>query len=93
MKPAPVMTGDGSYDHMKNAHTADLNLVQCQSFNQLYSWNDENQIRDGLDQEATDGLESIKKSLMDIALYFDDPELLARTEAVIAEELDEISAS
>ena len=37
------------------------------------------------------GVKSTIKSLRDIAKYFDDPDLTARTEAVIEEELSEIS--
>ncbi|WP_296558555.1 nitrogenase molybdenum-iron protein alpha chain [uncultured Acetobacterium sp.] len=85
-----VMTGDGSYADLKNAHTADLNLVQChRSINYIAEMM---KTKYGMDWIKVNfiGLESIKKSLMDIASYFGDPELLARTEAVIAEELDEI---
>lgn len=86
-----VMTGDGSYATMKNAHTADLNLVQChRSINYIAEMM---KTKYGMDWIKVNfiGLDSIKKSLTDIALYFNDPALLARTEAVIAEEEDEIS--
>jgi nitrogenase molybdenum-iron protein alpha chain len=37
------------------------------------------------------GLDGIKKSLRDMALFFNNPDLIARTEAVIAEEEEEIA--
>jgi nitrogenase molybdenum-iron protein alpha chain len=86
-----VMTGDGSYDHLKNAHTADLNLVQChRSINYIAEMM---KTKYGMDWMKVNfiGLEGIKKSLRDVALYFNDPELIERTEAVIAEEIEEIS--
>lgn len=85
-----VMTGDGSVEEMKNAHTADLNLLQChRSINYIAemlktkygtAWLKVNFI----------GLDGIKKSLRDVAAFFNDPDLAARTEAVIADEEDEI---
>src|SRR5665647_2821102 len=86
-----VMTGDGSVAEMKNAHIADLNLVQChRSINYIAemlktkygtAWLKVNFI----------GLDGIKKSLRDVAAFFNDTDLTAKTEAVIADEEDEIS--
>ncbi len=86
-----VMTGDGSYKEVQNAHTADLNIVQChRSINYIAemlktkygtSWIKVNFV----------GTESTIKALRDMALYFGDPELIARTEEVIADELSEIN--
>lgn len=81
-----VMTGDGSYQAVKNAHTADLNLVQChRSINYIAEMM---KTKYGIDWLKINflGPEATKKSLRNIALYFKDPELSRRTEAVIAEE-------
>lgn len=85
-----VMTGDGSVAEMKNAHIADLNLVQChRSINYIAemlktkygtAWLKVNFI----------GLGGIKQSLRDVAAFFNDPDLTKRTEEVIADEDDEI---
>lgn len=85
-----VMTGDGSYETLKNAHKADLNLIQCHRsinyiadmFNKKYGtpWLKVNFI----------GVEETIQSLRNIAKYFGDEELIAKTEQVIKEELKEI---
>ncbi|MBC8059904.1 MAG: nitrogenase molybdenum-iron protein alpha chain [Clostridiaceae bacterium] len=82
-----VMTGDGSYEQIKNAHTANLNVVQChRSINYIAEmletkygipWIKANFI----------GVSGTIKTLRDIAIYFDDAELIAKTEKVIAEEV------
>jgi nitrogenase molybdenum-iron protein alpha chain len=85
-----VMTGDGSYEEIKNAHTAEVNVVQChRSINYIAEM-----------LEAKYGIPWIKanfigisgtiKTLRDLAKYFDDAELIEKTEKVIAEEVAEI---
>ncbi|MBD7910308.1 nitrogenase component I subunit alpha [Clostridium cibarium] len=85
-----IMTGDGSVDDIRKAHTADLNLVQChRSINYIAemmniqygtSWMKVNFI----------GVDSTIQTLRDMAKFFDDPVLTARTEEVIEEELENI---
>jgi nitrogenase molybdenum-iron protein alpha chain len=79
--------GDASIHDIAKAHIAHLNLVQChRSINYVAdmlkdkfgtSWLKVNFI----------GVSATIKSLRDMARFFDDPELYARTEQVIAEEL------
>lgn len=86
-----VMTGNGSVADLKNAHTAQLNLIQChRSINYI---GEMMKTKYGTDWIKVNfiGVKSTIKSLRDIANYFDDPALMARTEAVIAEELEEIA--
>lgn len=81
-----IMTGDGSYATMKNAHTADLNLVQChRSINYIAEMM---KTKYGTDWMKVNflGIDATKKSLRDLAKYFNDPELIKRTEEVIADE-------
>ncbi len=83
-----TFTGDSSMEDLKNAHQANLSLVQChRSINYIAElietkygipWMKINFI----------GVEGTIKSLRNIAKYFNDPELTERTEAVIADELD-----
>jgi nitrogenase molybdenum-iron protein alpha chain len=85
-----VMTGNASIDDIRKAHCAELNLVQChRSINYIAemmkiqygtAWMKVNFI----------GVESIVDSLRDMAKFFNDPEITARTEEVIAEELEDI---
>jgi len=86
-----VFTGDGSYEDIKNAHTANLNLVQChRSINYIAEMM---KTKYGIEWLKVNfiGLDATLKSLRDMAKYFNDPDLSARTEAVIADELAEIS--
>jgi nitrogenase molybdenum-iron protein alpha chain len=83
-----TFTGDSTIDDIKNAHQANLSLVQChRSINYIaemietkygVQWMKVNFI----------GINGTINSLRSIAKYFDDPELTARTEAVIADEVE-----
>ncbi|ADL52529.1 nitrogenase molybdenum-iron protein alpha chain [Clostridium cellulovorans] len=85
-----TLTGDAAFDDIKTAHIADINLVQChRSINYIAEmletkygvpWMKVNFI----------GLSGMVGTLRDLATFFDDPELTAKTEAVIQEELDAI---
>ena len=82
-----VFTGDGSVEDMKNAHLADLNLVMChRSINYIAEMM---QTKYGTDWLKVNfiGIGATVQSLRDMAKYFNDPELTARTEEVIADEL------
>ena len=82
-----VFTGDGSYEHMKNAHLADLNLVMChRSINYIAEMMKTKYGTDWLKINFI-GVGATIQSLRDMAKYFDDAELTARTEEVIADEL------
>lgn len=86
-----VMTGNGTVEELKSAHKADLNVVQChRSINYIGEMMNTKYGTDWIKVNFV-GVKSTMKSLRDMALYFDDPDLMARTEAVIAEELSEIS--
>ncbi|MEQ8196663.1 MAG: nitrogenase molybdenum-iron protein alpha chain [Clostridiaceae bacterium] len=85
-----VMTGDGSLEEMKSAHNADLNLVQChRSINYI---GEMMKTKYGIDWIKVNfiGVESTAQSLRDMAKYFGDAELIARTEEVIAEEIEDL---
>ncbi|MCX7920559.1 MAG: nitrogenase molybdenum-iron protein alpha chain [Clostridia bacterium] len=86
-----VMTGNGTVEELKNAHMAQLNVVQChRSINYI---GEMMQTKYGTDWIKVNfiGIKSTMKSLRDMAVYFDDPDLMARTEEVIAEEFSEIA--
>lgn len=87
-----VFTGDGSYEEIKNSHTANLNLVQChRSINYIAEMM---KTKYGIDWIKVNfiGIGAICKSLRDMAEYFGDKGLIERTESVIADELAEIFA-
>lgn len=85
-----VFTGDGSYETMKNAHLADLNLVMChRSINYIAEMM---KTKYGIDWLKVNfiGVGATCQTLREMAAYFDDPDLTARTEEVIADELANI---
>lgn len=85
-----IMSGDGSVERLRNAHKADLNLVQC---HRSTNYNAE-LLRQtyGTDWVKVNflGIRSTIAALRDMALYFGDPDLIARTERFIYDELNAI---
>jgi len=85
-----VMTGNGTVEGLKNAHKANLNIVQChRSINYIAEMLHQKYGTDWIKVNFI-GISSMVKSLRDTAKYFDDKDLTARTEAVIEEELMDV---
>lgn len=85
-----VMTGNGTVSDLKNAHKATLNVIQChRSINYIGEMMKTKYGQDWIKVNFI-GINSTIKSLRDMAKYFGDPDLIQRTEAVIAEELEEV---
>lgn len=85
-----TMTGDGSYEALRHAHTAELNLVQChRSINYIAEMLEKKYGTPWLKVNFV-GIEATVQSLRDMATYFDDPQLTAKTEEVIERELARI---
>jgi len=85
-----VMTGDGSYEDMRLAHTADLNLVQChRSINYIAEMLE---IKYGTPWLKVNfiGIKSTCDSLRAMAAYFGNKDLMQKTEEIIARELARI---
>jgi nitrogenase molybdenum-iron protein alpha chain len=85
-----TFSGNSTMDKFENAHTADLNVVMChRSINYVADMIEK---RFGVPWFKVNfiGVESTAKSLRKIAKYFDDPELIERTEQVIAEEMAKV---
>lgn len=81
-----VMTGDGSYEDLKNAHVAELNLVQChRSINYIADMLETKYGTPWLKVNFI-GIQGTTDSLRNMALYFGDEELIRKTEEVIARE-------
>jgi len=86
-----TMTGDCSYKELKEAHVADLNLVQChRSINYIAEMLE---TKYGIPWMKVNfiGVEGTIQTLRDIAQYFGDEALIRKTEEVIAKEVAEIS--
>ena len=85
-----VFTGDGSYENMKSAHLAELNLVMChRSINYIAEMM---HTKYGIDWIKINfiGVAATCESLRMIGKYFGDPKLIERIEEVIADELETI---
>lgn len=81
-----AMTGTSCYRDIKNAHLADLNLVQChRSINYVA---DMMKDKYGMDWIKVNfiGVDATKKSIRAIGAYFNDSDLSARIEEVISDE-------
>jgi nitrogenase molybdenum-iron protein alpha chain len=82
-----TFSGNSSIDHFANAHTADLNLVMCyRSINYVAEMLEK---KFGLPWIKVNfiGAAATAQALRKIARYFEDADLSARVEAVIAEQL------
>jgi nitrogenase molybdenum-iron protein alpha chain len=85
-----IMTGDGTLEEIKEAHIADLNVVQChRSINYIAEMFEEKYGIPWLKVNFI-GVQGTIETLRNMAKYFDDEELIKRTEEVIEEELGEI---
>lgn len=87
-----TFSGNSSYDAFANSHTADLNAIMChRSINYVAEMMEK---KYGIPWIKVNfiGAESSAKSLRKIAKYFGDPELTARVEKVIAEEMPSVKA-
>lgn len=82
-----TLTGDGSHEDLSCAHLANLNVVQChRSINYIAEMLHTKYGTDWIKVNFI-GMKSMVQSLRDMAKYFGDEELIARTEQVIAEEV------
>jgi nitrogenase molybdenum-iron protein alpha chain len=85
-----VMTGDGTIEALKNAHVADLNLVQChRSINYIADMLEKKYGTPWIKVNFV-GAQSTAESLRNMAIYFGDDELIKKTEEVITRELARI---
>ncbi len=88
-----TFSGNSTIEQFERAHTADLNLVMChRSINYVADMLEK---RFGIPWMKVNfiGAEATAKSLRKIAKYFDDPELTARVEAVIARHMEQVMAA
>jgi nitrogenase molybdenum-iron protein alpha chain len=92
IKLIATFSGNSDYQSMSNSHTADLNLVMChRSINYVAEMME---TKFGIPWIKVNfiGAESTSQSLRKIGEYFDDADLKARIETVIAEEMPAVEA-
>ncbi|KAB2888972.1 MAG: nitrogenase molybdenum-iron protein alpha chain [Desulfobulbaceae bacterium] len=88
-----TFSGNSTYDQFASANQADLSCVMChRSINYVA---DMLEVKYGIPWIKVNfiGAQATAKSLRKIAGYFGDPELTARVEEVIAEEMPEVEAT
>jgi nitrogenase molybdenum-iron protein alpha chain len=93
IKQISTFSGNSTYASMANSHTADLNLVMChRSINYAAEMMEK---KFGIPWMKVNfiGADSTAKTLRKIAQYFEDAELTARVEEVIAEEMAKVEAT
>jgi len=86
-------SGNATYDQFASAHTADLNTIMChRSINYVAEMME---TKYGIPWMKVNfiGAEATAKSLRKIAQYFEDPELIAKVEEVIAAEMPAVKAA
>lgn len=84
------ITGDGRVNDIRRAHGASLNLVQCSgSMKHLAKMLQE---RYGIPNQQVSyfGIEDMAEALYDTARFFNDSEILKRTQKLIREEVSQI---
>lgn len=92
IKVVATFSGDGYYDDTTRAHLAKLNLVMChRSINYMAEMMEKKYGIPWIKVQFI-GVQAFTKTLRKIAQFFDDPELTARIEAVIAEEVAPVEA-
>jgi nitrogenase molybdenum-iron protein alpha chain len=92
IKLVSTFSGNSTYESLANSHTADLNAVMChRSINYVAEMMEK---KFGIPWLKVNfiGAEGSAKSLRKIGQYFDDPELTANIERVIAEEMPAVDA-
>jgi nitrogenase molybdenum-iron protein alpha chain len=88
-----TFSGNSTYEEFASSHTVDLNLVMChRSINYMA---DMMERKYGIPWFKVNfiGAAATARSLRHIAAYYDDEELTARIEAVIAEEMPAVAAA
>ncbi|HSM75854.1 MAG TPA: nitrogenase iron-molybdenum cofactor biosynthesis protein NifE [Desulfobacterales bacterium] len=87
-----TMTGDGRVDAIRRSHGAALNVVQCSGA--MTTLAEMMQERYGIPyiRASYFGLEDTSKALYDVAAHFaDNPEIMARTRALVRDEIGAIT--
>jgi nitrogenase molybdenum-cofactor synthesis protein NifE len=81
------ITGDGRVDDIRRAHGAALNVVQCSGSTMDLARMMEEKYGTPHLRVSYFGVEDMAESLYDVARFFKDPEMMARTKELVREEL------
>ncbi|SES02349.1 nitrogenase molybdenum-cofactor synthesis protein NifE [Propionibacterium cyclohexanicum] len=81
------LTGDGRVDDIRRAHGAGLNLVQCSGSTTKLAMQMQEKYGIPFKRVSFFGLDDMAGALYAIAEHFKDPQILARTRELVAEEI------
>ncbi|MFZ5765155.1 MAG: nitrogenase iron-molybdenum cofactor biosynthesis protein NifE [Thermodesulfobacteriota bacterium] len=84
------ITGDGRIDDIRRAHGAALNVVQCSGATMDLATMMEETYGIPSIRVSYFGIEDMAEALYDVARFFADPAMMARTRALIKEEVERI---
>ena len=84
------LTGDGRVDQIRRAHGAALNLVQCSGSTTKLAMEMQRRWGTPFQKVSYFGLDDMAAALYGIAEHFKDPDLLARTRALVAAEIADV---
>lgn len=84
------VTGDGRVADIRRAHGAGLNLVQCSGATMELAKMMEEAHGIPFKRVSYFGVEDMSQALYDVAEHFGDPAMMARTRALVKEELDRL---
>jgi nitrogenase molybdenum-cofactor synthesis protein NifE len=82
------LTGDGRVADIRRAHGAALNLVQCSGSMTTLAKRLQQRFGQPFQRVSYFGFEDMAEALYGIAKHFGDPKMMARTAAIVKEELD-----
>ena len=81
------ITGDGRVGDIRRAHGAALNVVQCSGATMDLAKMMQERYGTPLIRVSYFGVEDMAESFYDVARFFKDPEMMARTQELVREEL------
>lgn len=84
------ITGDGRVDDIRRAHGAALNLVQCSGSMTHLAKSMEDKWSIPFIRVSYFGIEDMAQALYDVAKFFKDVEMMARTQTLVQRELTEL---
>jgi nitrogenase molybdenum-cofactor synthesis protein NifE len=84
------ITGDGRVDDIRRAHGAALNLVQCSGSVTHLAKSIEEKWGTPFIRVSYFGIEDMAQALYDVARFFKDAEMMARTQSLVQRELNEL---
>ena len=84
------ITGDGRVDHIRRAHGAALNLVQCSGSMTHLANKLKEKWGTPFIRVSYFGIEDMARALYDVARFFKDPAIMQRTQELVRQEIEAV---